>query len=532
VSRYYQDLDRPGGFDYRLFQIPALGAATFRGPEIDLSRSYLACVGAAQTFGRFVAEPYPALLGARLGIPVLNLGIGGAGPRQFLKPAFLQLLNQAEAVVIQVLSGRSASNSLFDNSVSGGMVGRVRVDQSMRRSDEFFREFCATASRDALAALVAETRDDYMASFIQLLQKITAPKILLWLSTRPPGAHDDYSNPPNSVFGPFPQLVNRKMAAELAACADEYVESISSAGLPQRLWRTKDSIDGAVARGGVLENHYYPSPQMHEAAADALEAPCRRFLGRARSAPAARFLLVAAARTGTNLLLGLLNDHPGCYGGGELFNVDALAGNTIPWREMEEADRPALLELRRRDPVAFWHEISGMAAARGFSRVGFKLLYSQGFSHRALLDRLAADSELPVIHLKRRNLLRRLVSERQAYATGKWAATPAQGEPPARPAVRLEMAEIVTSIRTTEEHQEIFDRLFAGHPVLNLVYEDLAARPDRVAARAAAFLGLAAPATPPAPKFLKTGHDTLETALTDYEALRAKWRRWGGFFDG
>jgi LPS sulfotransferase NodH len=370
-----------------------------------------------------------------------------------------------------------------------------------------------------------------MASFIQLLQKITAPKILLWLSTRPPGDRDDYSNPPNSVFGPFPQLVNRKMAAELAARADGYVESISGAGLPQRLWHADESIDGAVARGGVLENHYYPSPQMHEAAADALEAPCRRYLGRYGTAPAARFVVVATARTGTNLLLGMLNDHPGCYGGGELFNVDALAGETIPWREMEAADRPALLALRRRDPVAFWREISGMAAARGFSRIGFKLLYSQGFSHRALLDHLAAEKKLPVIHLKRRNLLRRLVSERQAYATGKWAATPAQGPAAARPAVRLDMAEMIASIRTTEEHQEIYDNLFAGHPVLNLVYEDLAARPQHVAARAAAFLGLAAPATPPAPRFAKTGHEALATALTDYEAIRAKFRRWGGFFD-
>jgi LPS sulfotransferase NodH len=263
-----------------------------------------------------------------------------------------------------------------------------------------------------------------------------------------------------------------------------------------------------------------------------LEGACRRYLGKSRPAiPAARFVLVAAARTGTNLLLGLLNDHPGCYGGGELFNVDALAGDKIPWREMDIPDDPALLALRRQDPVAFWRKLSGMAEARGFSSVGFKLLYPQGLSHRALLDHLAADQALPVIHLKRRNLLRRLVSERQAYASGKWAAAAAAGQAPSRPAVKLDMAEIVTSIRITEEHQETYDRLFAGHPLLNLVYEDLAARPLRVAARAAEFLGLAAPATPPAVRFLKTGNETLDGALVNYDALRARWRRWSGFFD-
>jgi len=68
-----------------------------------------------------LAQPFPTLLGDRLNC-CLNLGVGGAGPRLFLNGQFLDVINQAEAVVIQIMSGRSASNSLFDNSVSGGIT--------------------------------------------------------------------------------------------------------------------------------------------------------------------------------------------------------------------------------------------------------------------------------------------------------------------------------------------------------------------------------------------------------------------------
>ena len=88
--------------------------------------------GAAQTFGRFVERPFPTLLAERLGLPALNLGAGGAGPRHFDRPEYLDALNRAEAVVLQVLSGRSASCSLFDNSATGRIVGVTPLSQTPR----------------------------------------------------------------------------------------------------------------------------------------------------------------------------------------------------------------------------------------------------------------------------------------------------------------------------------------------------------------------------------------------------------------
>jgi len=93
-------------------------------------------------------------------------------------------------------------------------------------------------------------------------------------------------------------------------------------------------------------------------------------------------VIVAAARTGTNLLAGLLNDFEGCFVGSELFNDNNVSNDIIPWHDISDADRLA------------------------FQTVGFKLLYSQGLSQKDLLEHLVTDETVPIIHLKRRNLLR------------------------------------------------------------------------------------------------------------------------------
>ena len=533
MSTYYQRLDRPGGFDYELYEIPGLGSRTFRGPPADTSAPYLAFIGGAQTFGRFASEPYPTLLGARLGIPVLNLGAGGAGPRYFEAPELLRLINGAEAVVVQVMSGRSASNSMFDNSESGAMIGRLRSDQSPLRSDAFFVKFAQSCSEIEFKKVVDETRDDYMSSFVKLLQNIVVPKILLWFSIRQPQYVDDFKSLPFGVLKAFPQLVNGSMAKELAAFSDEYVECVSDAGLPNRLWQSDQPVPGLASKEGTLENRYYPSPAMHGAAADALEAACRRFLGRnkpsSQAAHPKKFVVVAAGRTGTNLLLGLLNDYDGCFVGNELFNPVHISNDFIPWRDIQEPERAALLELRQSDPVAFWKSLCDRSEAGGYRAIGFKLLYGHGLSQKALLDHLAGDDTISIVHIVRRNLLRRLVSERQAYATGKWAAG-AAAPAEARPAVTSTMSEIVSSFQYMETQQAAFDSMFANHPMIKVVYEDLARRPFRTALRVAAFLGLKYSPTATI-KYQKTGSENLSEALIDFDSLRAKFRRWSSFFD-
>jgi LPS sulfotransferase NodH len=534
MSEYYQNLDRSGGFEYDLYRISSLGLRYFRGPAIDMNRPFIAFVGSAHTFGRFVSQAFPTLLAKRLDIPAINLGVGGAGPRHFNTNAYVELLNRSEAVVVQVLSARSSSNSLFDNSRNGGMQGRSEFADHEIRAEEFFRRVADKYGVQRCKQLIRETREDYVLTFIDFLRKIAAPKILLWLSTREPDYVEDYEKVPYGVFGAFPQLVNSQMIAEISLYSDAFIKCTSRDGLPQKLWTSGQSIDGAVSTNGTLENRYYPSPAMHLATVDALESTCRRFLGKpAHEVPTedyVRFIIVAAERTGSNLLVGMLNDYDGCFCGNELFNFVNLSKDIIPWHDIPGVDLSALLVERKNDPVVFWNRLWVSSVRKGYSTIGFKLMYSHVASQKVLVEYLVADRAIRVIHLTRRNQLRRLVSEHQARATNEWAARWGANVE-ARPAVAISTNDIVNSFQKIEAQQAMVDSVFANHAVLRLVYEDLVQRPFQVAERVARFLGLCSLAKPTRLQYQKTGAENISEALTDFDALRAKLRRWASFFD-
>jgi Domain of unknown function (DUF6473) len=276
MSKYYQSLDQ-GHFDYDLQALPGLAGRHFRGPGIDPSRPFFACIGAAQTFGRFCERPYPTLLSERLGMPVLNLAVGGAGPRLFGRPEFLEWINRAEFVVVQVMSARSESNSRFDNTATDGLVGVRTSDRRKMRFEEFLADLVAAEPRDVVREIVDETRENYVLGFSELLRRIFPPKVLLWLSKRSPGYQEDYSMH-YGILGDFPQLVTAAMLERVQAHADAFVSCISTNGLPQRLWPANGPIDGTQIRDGELVNQYYPSPDMHEEAARHLAPVCGRLV--------------------------------------------------------------------------------------------------------------------------------------------------------------------------------------------------------------------------------------------------------------
>jgi hypothetical protein len=279
MSEYYQKLDLPH-FDYQPTEVPGLGRTRFRGPVPDLAQPYLACIGAAQTFGRFTAQPYPAALAAGLGVAALNLGIGGVGPRYWLQPELLAVVRRARLVVVQIMAGRSASNSLFDNSASGDLKGRLRATGETLRFEQFLERLVAQGDRAVLERVVAETRADYVAAMRALGAALApVPTVLLWFSSRRPEYTPDY----RSAFGilqAFPQLLDRGVVDAIRPAFSAYVESVCALGIPQVLWPSGGPVDGTeLGQDGMLRNRYYPSPEMHGHAAAALLPVCRQLLG-------------------------------------------------------------------------------------------------------------------------------------------------------------------------------------------------------------------------------------------------------------
>ena len=290
MAAEYQETDRrvvdyePFCLDERVID-PSRGKPLFiRGPRPGTLEpgSYFVCLGAAQTFGRFCALPFPTLLARRLGLPVLNISHGGAGPSFFCidNEHLLRYLDAARFVVVQAMSGRSEGNSLF-RSRGVGHYER-RSDGRHMGSDEAFRELLATSGRRVLRRIVDETRRSWLGSYRELLSAIRVPKIFLWFSTREPDYTESRRNV-QTLFGAYPQLVNGDMVMRARWMSDHYVHCTSARGLPHRLLDRATGqptvIEDPWTRGKWTENWYYPSPEMHEDAAAKLEPSCRVFGG-------------------------------------------------------------------------------------------------------------------------------------------------------------------------------------------------------------------------------------------------------------
>jgi hypothetical protein len=273
----------------------------FRGPEPQTleKNKYFVCIGAAQTLGCFTEKPYPTLLQEKLNLQVLNLGYPGAGPYFFLKnEELLKYINDAKFAVIQVMSGRSESNSLFD---SGGLEYLTRRSDGIKiGSDLAYEEVLKSNKKKYVKELISETRQNWINNYKELLENITIPKILFWFSTRNPNYREIYlcknyatipaffgKSSARALFGKFPQLVNSEMINQVKEYSDEYVECVSSRGMPQllvsRFTGQPTTIDPGMARKDLGDgkkekyNNYYPSPEMHVDAASMLEKVCENY---------------------------------------------------------------------------------------------------------------------------------------------------------------------------------------------------------------------------------------------------------------
>lgn len=277
--------------DYQYFSLEDTGLY-FRGPQPEKleKNQYFVCLGGAQTAGRFCPKPYPKILEYKLKFPALNLGVGGAGPYFFLKNEQLfSYINEARFVVVQIMSGRSESNSFFD---SGGLEYLTRRADGVKiGSDAGYKELIEQKDIKYVKNIVRETRLNWLKNFQALLKKIQVPKILFWFSNRSPYLPENYKNV-HALFGRYPQLVNSEMVKKIREDSDEYIKCISTRGNHHlhisrftneptliKTWEGRQDLIELYGAGSMFDT-YYPSPEMHIDAALSLENVCKKYLNR------------------------------------------------------------------------------------------------------------------------------------------------------------------------------------------------------------------------------------------------------------
>jgi LPS sulfotransferase NodH len=233
---------------------------------------------------------------------------------------------------------------------------------------------------------------------------------------------------------------------------------------------------------------------------------------------AVQFIMLSTPRTGTNLIIEMLNSHPDCLAGYELFSEVDIENNHLAWY-LDEAipNDLALCELRRADPVSLIEELHARSIARGFKASGFKLMYYQAVDQPAVRDYLLQNSAIRVIHVKRHNRLRRLVSLRQAMASGNWRVV--TGQKIAPQPVRLALEEIAWDIAEVKKHELEYGVLDDTHRVLHLYYEEMVQDLPGTARQLFDFLGLR-PWSAVKIDTQKTGTATLRQSIANYAELQ------------
>lgn len=183
-----------------------------------------------------------------------------------------------------------------------------------------------------------------------------------------------------------------------------------------------------------------------------------------------RFLVLSRGRTGSNLLLSLLDDHPQLRMRGEVIGESVLRR---PQQHARIEQRGAVAQVQR-------------ALQRSWTEkaVGIKVLYYQLEEAYArewgvpdlgdVLPTLVQDSSIKVLHLKRRDRLRTLLSLKTAALTKEFLATgrTREQEPPT---LTLDPEECIAEFERIGQWEAAYGGHFQEHPVLDIHYEDLVA---------------------------------------------------------
>ena len=206
----------------------------FRGPRCDMSGDYVACLGGTETFGKFVPDPYPALVQGRMGLPVANLGCVNAGIDVFLnEPAIADVASGARVTVLQILGAQNLSNRFYT-------VHPRRNDRFVHAApglkalyrDIDFTEFhftrhllgaLARKSPERFEIVADELRTAWVSRMKLLLARLSAKTLLLWVANHAPA--------PRGQMEPLradPLLVDTDMLNLIRPYATDYLEVIGS----------------------------------------------------------------------------------------------------------------------------------------------------------------------------------------------------------------------------------------------------------------------------------------------------------------
>ena len=239
-----------------------------------------------------------------------------------------------------------------------------------------------------------------------------------------------------------------------------------------------------------------------------------------------RFIVLGRSRVGSNLLRGLLNSHSQVRLFGEVFQTR----ETIAWALPGYGESAATLDLYQTDPARFLETELFHPVPPQITAVGFKLFYyhAQEDGQRGLWPYLQQQTDIRIIHIKRRNILKTHLSRERAAQTEVWYNL--SGAKESQQPIHLDYEGCLQAFEQTRQWEKEYDAFFQSHDIIEIIYEELARNREEQMARVLAFLNL--PSEPLTPQTHKQAQRPLSEAIANYKELKHQFRgsQWEAFF--
>lgn len=235
----------------------------------------------------------------------------------------------------------------------------------------------------------------------------------------------------------------------------------------------------------------------------------RRTAGAAMGRDPVRFVIFTNGRTGSNLIVSLLKEHPEVRVHSEIFG------------EYQLEDRANRRRINRIGPVAYYRRaLRPLAAERA---VGLKILTYQldrdygevrGIPGvEAVREAIRADGELRFIHHMRRDLLGRLVSNRLAAASGRWERGAYGADP-----IHIDAAWALEELDRMVENDAELRRALPEDRTVRTYYETLVDAPQATMDAIYALLGL--PSRPATVRTRKQNTRPHSQSIVNFDELK------------
>ena len=224
-----------------------------------------------------------------------------------------------------------------------------------------------------------------------------------------------------------------------------------------------------------------------------------------------KFVIISDARTGSTLLMGLLNSHPEIIAEGEIFK-----------------------RLRNINSIELWNDVF-RSRPKKIRWVGFKLFYDHPWNSddRTVWNLIEEDKDIVIIHLVRENILRSYISKQIGLKTKKWTENKKKPNTLTvdQKRVKINIEDCIANLSQIDQKERETREKYKNHKLIPVSYEELSN--DKSKVMRCIFNELEVKNKILSTSMLKQNPEKLRDLIVNYEELYSALEdtRWISFLD-